>query len=239
MNLEGHLSKLAIERQSFFNMKFELENQILEKDDLIVEKNTQISMLKAQINILMRELDEAKKNSHQDGGLSSLTPLKMVKRIRGGNHQASSKNMTSLTGDYNETEATEMPSGRIQNPSYKQGGTFITTANSIFTHRSTNNKTESIEVVDPNPDIQETVLKPQQSDAEPQEKQLDKTMKLTKEEEKAKISQSIEEFKKLHLAKNRKTSQGAQGASLSDRRGSESLFGQFKTFITGNNPTSQ
>lgn len=206
---------------------------------MLSEKNTQISMMKAQINILMKELDFAKKNSQPDHGFNGLTPLNMVKKIRGGNHQTSSKAMISQPGDYNETEATDMPSGRLQNSSFKQGGVFITTANSIFTHRSTTNMPElgenSIskqEIVD-----EPTILHTGALDIK--EKTPEKTPKLTKEEERAKISQNLEEFKKLHLAKAKKTNQGITSTSLSDRRGSEGLFGQFKSLLSGNNTSTQ
>ena len=229
------MNKLAVERQTFFNLKFDLENQLLEKDDLVSQKDTQISMLKAQIKLMMNELDSAKKNNPSDQGFSGLTPLKMVKKIRGGNHQASTKTMTSQMGEYNETEATEMPSGRVQNMPQKVGGTFITTPNSIFSHRSTTSRLLVIEDNTQQELIEEKPGLPIVIGKDEDEKIIERPARASKGEENTIISQNIEEFKKRHLSKGKKTSQGAPLPNLTDRRTSDSLFGQLKSFWSGSN----
>lgn len=136
LTLESHLSKLAVERQGFFNLKFDLENQLMEKDELVGEKETQIAMMKAQIGILLREVSNEKKKGQADTGTSSLMPMNIVKKIRGGSHQTVLKPNGEAVEEYNDTAASEMPSGRLPKQAYKPGGALITTENSIFTQRS-------------------------------------------------------------------------------------------------------
>lgn len=210
-----------------------MEHQIVEREELITEKDNQIFMLKAQINILLKELDSAKKHGRQDSGIAALTPLKIVKKIRGGTQQSSTKTMVSQLGDYNETEATEMPSGRLLNQANKQGGVFVTTDNSIFTHRSISFRPEEIEVKSQTLAAKKDELEADMVAPDVLEKPHEKTPKLSKEEEKAKISQNIEEFKKRHLSKPKKATQGAQPSLFSDRRGSEGLLSQFRSLLSG------
>lgn len=75
------MSKLALERQSFFNHKFDLERDILEKEDLLGEKEIQIAMMKSQLKILSDEIDDLKEKQQQR---ISLIPTNLVKKIRGG-----------------------------------------------------------------------------------------------------------------------------------------------------------
>lgn len=79
--LENQIIKLATERQTFFNYKFDLETNLQEKEDMLEEKNLQVQMMKGQIKILSKEIDEVKKKSVN----KSLIPKKnIVKKIRGG-----------------------------------------------------------------------------------------------------------------------------------------------------------
>lgn len=136
LTLESHLNKLAVERQGFFNLKFDLENQLMEKDEMIGEKEMQISMMKAQICILLKEVNDEKKKHQPEVSLNSITPMNIVKKIRGGLHNSTQKPGGAPTEEYNDTAASELASGRLEIQPYVSGGAFITTENSIFTHRS-------------------------------------------------------------------------------------------------------
>ena len=80
--LENQIVKLASERQSFFNYKFDLERTIQEKEELLEEKNTQIEMMKEQLKILSKELDIMARRKPEP--VSLIPKGNVVKKVRGG-----------------------------------------------------------------------------------------------------------------------------------------------------------
>ena len=87
LKLEDHINKLLSERQTFFNYKFDMEQTIKEKEDLLEQKDLQISVMKGQIKILADEIDEMKKSHNRVG----LVPKNVVRKIRGGGGKSMSK----------------------------------------------------------------------------------------------------------------------------------------------------
>lgn len=93
-------------------MKFDLEKQIGEKDELLTEKDIQIGMMKSQMNILIKEIEQYKKNNANAQPLSLLTPTGIVKKIRGGNHNSGIlTNSTPLNTDFSDSATLETGRG--------------------------------------------------------------------------------------------------------------------------------
>ena len=81
LDLENQIIKLATERQTFFNYKFDMERTIQEKTEILEEKDLQVSMMKDQLKILVDEIEEMKKAQKNS---ITLLPRGVVKKIRGG-----------------------------------------------------------------------------------------------------------------------------------------------------------
>lgn len=81
------MSRLGLERQTFFNIKFSLEQEITDLKELCSEKDNQISLLKSQINILQSEVDSWKQKLKPEPNRDILHSLPhIIKTIRGGQH---------------------------------------------------------------------------------------------------------------------------------------------------------
>lgn len=102
LELETQINRLAIERQNFFNIEAQLKNEILEKEDLLQEKEEAVKMTKAQLIILLEEIDNLKRNNKMLTANSTLIPSNVIKKIRGGNHNEKVSN-TYLNTDFNDT----------------------------------------------------------------------------------------------------------------------------------------
>jgi len=107
-NLETHIKRLALERQTFFNMKFDLEKQIAERDELLSEKEIQIDMIKGQISILIKEIEQLKKSQTNTQPFALMTPSNIVKKIRGGSHYGGLLGMaTPINTEFSDTATIE------------------------------------------------------------------------------------------------------------------------------------
>jgi hypothetical protein len=102
LELETQINRLAIERQNFFNIEAQLKNDILEKEDLLQEKEEAVKMMKAQLIILLEEIDILKRNNKMLTANSTLIPSNVIKKIRGGNHNEKVSS-TYLNTDFNDS----------------------------------------------------------------------------------------------------------------------------------------
>ena len=137
LNLETHIKRLALERQTFFNMKFELEKQIAERDELLSEKEIQIDMIKGQISILIREIEQLKKLQASSQPLSLMTPSNIVKKIRGGSHHNGFLGATTpINTEYSDTATTETNRMSGRKGSKHLGGLRSPPPVTLFTNRS-------------------------------------------------------------------------------------------------------
>lgn len=73
------------ERQSFFNIKYNLETQIQERNEIIQEKDHQIEVMRQQLAILIDESEDLKlKLTSKQDTIDLISGRNIVKKIRGG-----------------------------------------------------------------------------------------------------------------------------------------------------------
>lgn len=123
------------ERQSFFNIKYSLETQIQERNEIIQEKDHQIEVMRQQLGILIDESEDLKmKLTSKQDTIDLISGKNIVKKIRGGGGTALSspkvvepsfhgirggglglKSSAANITDCLETAATDVLTGRLSN----------------------------------------------------------------------------------------------------------------------------
>ena len=82
-DLETKLSGLLLERQNQFNHLHNLEYEINDKEEILTQKDVQISLLKDQLKFLVKEIETIKKESNNQSYMK-LQTNNVIKTIRGG-----------------------------------------------------------------------------------------------------------------------------------------------------------